>query len=207
MTVTAADLDEAIGFAAATLGPLGDGDWTRPAGELDWDCRATAEHLGDVLLSYASQVVSGPADHYVRFLATADAGASPADLLEFVVAAGRLLASAVRTAGPQARAYHPSGSADPAGFAAMGCAELLMHAEDIARGQRGQETVLDAPGEVCARVVARLFPEQEPALRGAATAWDALRWCTGRIALPGRPRRGEWAWHGEPLEDSSRTRP
>ncbi|MBB4684321.1 maleylpyruvate isomerase N-terminal domain-containing protein [Amycolatopsis jiangsuensis] len=198
MTVAPGDLDEAIECVAATLAPHTGGDWTGRAGALDWSCRTTAEHLGDTLLSYAAQVVSGPADHYVRFLATAEADASAAELLEFALTGGRLLAAAVRAAGPGARAYHPSGRSDPAGFAAMGCAELLLHGEDLAQGQ---ETVLDPPREVCARVAARLFPEQEP----AADGWDSLRWCTGRIALPGRPRRDAWRWRGEPLEDHRRT--
>ncbi|MFF0148761.1 hypothetical protein ATK36_0312 [Amycolatopsis sulphurea] len=141
-------------------------------------------------------MVSSPPDHYVRFLATADAEASPAELLEFALTGGRLLAAAVRTAAPQSRAYHPTGRSDPAGFAAMGCVELLLHGDDLARGQGA---AFDPPRGICARVAARLFPDQEP----VTDAWDTLRWCTGRNALPGRPRRTEWSWRGAPLEDGS----
>ncbi|QRP43603.1 maleylpyruvate isomerase N-terminal domain-containing protein [Amycolatopsis sp. FDAARGOS 1241] len=192
MTVTAEDVGHALAAVETALSPTVDADWTRHAGELDWDCRQTAEHLGDTLLSYAAQLVARPEDHYVRFLAKADEDASAAELLEFVRTGARLLAAAALVSPPGTRAYHPTGYADPAGFAAMGCAELLLHGEDLALGQ---ETTIDPPREVCARVVARLFPGTE----WASDPWDALRWCTGRIALPGRSRRTEWRWRGAPL--------
>ncbi|MCG3755602.1 maleylpyruvate isomerase N-terminal domain-containing protein [Amycolatopsis sp. Poz14] len=196
MTVRAEDLDDALTCVSAALEPVTGGGWTRPAGDLEWNCRYTAEHLGDTLLSYAAQVVSRPADRYVRFLAKTDADASPAELLEFALTGGRLLAAAVRSSRPDERAYHPTGRSDPAGFAAMGCVELLLHGDDIAQGLG---VAIDPPRGTCARVVARLFPEQEP----IPDAWDALRWCAGRIALPGRPRRTGWKWRGSPLEDRS----
>jgi hypothetical protein len=73
--------------------------------------------------AYAGQLAVRPAARYVRFLASADADASPAEVLEFAEAGGRILAATVRTAPRQARAYHPTGMADPEGFAAMGCVE------------------------------------------------------------------------------------
>ncbi|MFF4599641.1 hypothetical protein [Amycolatopsis sp. NPDC001319] len=191
MTVTAAELGRALESVESTLRPTVTRDWTASAGELDWDCRQTAEHVGDVLMSYAAQVVSLPQDHYVRFLAKADKGATPQELLEFALTGGRLLQAAVSASKEDARAYHPTGNADPAGFAAMGCAELLLHGEDLATGLG---TRLDPPREVCANVVARLFPGEAP----ASDPWDGLRWCAGRIALPGRSRRAEWKWRGAP---------
>ncbi|WP_245633640.1 hypothetical protein [Amycolatopsis jejuensis] len=79
----------------------------------------------------------------------------------------------------------------------MGCAELLLHGDDLAQGLGA---VLDPPRDVCTRVAARLFPEQEP----VPGAWDFLRWCAGRIELPGRPRRTGWKWRGSPPEDGAR---
>jgi len=122
MTVTADDLDAAVSAVVAALRPAADRDWSAQAGTLEWDCWHTAEHIGDCLLSYAGQLAVRPAARYVRFLASADAGASPAEVLEFAEAGGRILAATVRTAPRQARAYHPTGMADPEGFAAMGCA-------------------------------------------------------------------------------------
>jgi hypothetical protein len=106
VTVTADDLDQAISSVVSVLGPAASQDWSRPAGTLDWDCWHTAEHVGDCLLSYAAQLAARPGARYVRFLASADQDASPA---------------------------HPSGLADPEGFAAMGCVETLLHGHDIAQ--------------------------------------------------------------------------
>lgn len=191
MTVTADDVEAALAAVTVALGPTTGADWTRPAGTLEWDCRQTAEHLGDTLLSYAAQLATGPKDHYVRFLAKTDENASAAELLEFVTTGARLLAAIVRVSPEGARGYHPTGYSDATGFAAMGCAELLLHGEDLALGQ---ETTIDPPHDVCVRVVARLFPGTGP----VSDPWDALRWCTGRIALPGRSRRSQWSWRGAP---------
>jgi hypothetical protein len=85
--------------------------------------------------------------------------------------------------------------ADAEGFAAMGCVETLLHGEDIAQGLG---LTLDPPREVSTRVLARLFPDEAGELAGV-DPWDALRWATGRIDLPGRPRRESWRWRGAPL--------
>ncbi len=195
MTVTADDLDAALAALAGALEPATGRDWTARAGSLDWDCRHTAEHVGDVLLSYAAQLVARPATRYVRFLATADADATAAELLEFAVAGGAILAATVRVAPAHARAYHPTGTADPEGFAAMGCVEALVHGHDLAQGLGAD---LEAPHDVCARVLTRLFPDT-PATLGDHDPWTVLLWSAGRLDLPGHPRPTQWRWHGAPL--------
>jgi uncharacterized protein (TIGR03083 family) len=197
MTVTADDLDAAISHVAAALGPAADRDWSVQAGTLEWSCRQTAEHIGDCLMSYAGQIVVRPTGRYVRFMADVDEEASPAEVLEFAEAGGRILVATIRTASPHVRAYHPSGMADPEGFAAMGCVEALLHGQDIAQGLG---LPFEPPRDVCARVLARLFP-QATADAGAVDPWRALLWSTGRIELPGLARLREWRWHGAPLSD------
>ena len=196
MTVTADDLDAAVSAVVAALRPAADRDWSAQAGTLEWDCWHTAEHIGDCLLSYAGQLAVRPAARYVRFLASADAGASPAEVLEFAEAGGRILAATVRTAPRQARAYHPTGMADPEGFAAMGCVEALVHGHDIARGLG---VSLDPPGDLCRGVLVRLFPSAAADLAGT-DPWEALQLATARAGLPRRPQRQEWSWHGAPLD-------
>jgi hypothetical protein len=196
MTVTADDLDAAISAVGAALRPATDRDWSAQAGTLEWDCWHTAEHIGDCLLSYAGQLVIQPAARYVRFLASADKDASPAEVLEFAEAGGRILASTVSTAPAAARAYHPTGLADPEGFAAMGCVEALVHGQDIARGLG---LSLDPPRGICSGVLARLFPRADADLAGA-DPWAALQWATGRAELPGHPQLHQWRWHGAPLD-------
>jgi hypothetical protein len=197
MTVTADDLEAAISTAVSALRPATERDWTARAGALEWDCWHTAEHIGDGLLSYAAQLVVQPAARYVRFLATADKDASPAEVLEFAEAGGRILAATVRTVPSHARAYHPTGMADPEGFAAMGCIEALLHGRDIADGLH---LSLDPPRSICSRVLARMFPQAVADLVGT-DPWEALQWATGRIELPGHPRLHQWRWHGAPLDE------
>ncbi|WP_231921211.1 maleylpyruvate isomerase mycothiol-dependent enzyme family protein [Micromonospora auratinigra] len=192
--MTADDLDAAVSDVVAALRPATSLNWSVRAGDLEWDCWHTAEHLGDCLLSFAGQLVARPGDRFVRFMATADQDAAPAEMLEFVEVAGRLLAAAVRMTSSDVRAFHPAGLSDPAGFAAMGCVETLLHGEDIARGL-GRS--LDPPRDVCARILARLFPQAAHEVTGV-DPWAALRWCTGRIELPGRTRLSEWQWHAAP---------
>jgi hypothetical protein len=43
-------------------------------------------------------------------------------------------ARTVDAAGPDDRGCHSDGIADAAGFAAIGCAELLLHGTDVASG-------------------------------------------------------------------------
>jgi Mycothiol maleylpyruvate isomerase N-terminal domain len=198
MTVTADDLDTAVAAVTDMLDPATNQDWSTRAGSLEWDCWHTAEHIGDVLMSYAAQLVARPTTRYVRFLANADADATPAEVLEFAHAGGGILSAAVRAAPAHARAYHPTGMADPEGFAAMGCVEALVHGHDIAQGLSVE---LDAPRHVCARVLARLFPDAPAELAGQ-DPWTVLLWATGRLGLPGHPRLDKWRWRGAPLGDN-----
>ena len=140
MTVTADDLDSVISCVMSGLLPITDRDWSVRAGTLEWDCWHTAEHIGDCLLSYAWQLAVQPTGRYVRAVASAEKGASPAEVLEFAVTGGRVLASMVRTSRPHVRAYHPAGMTDPEGFAGMGCNEALhalLGGVELARGGRG----------------------------------------------------------------------
>ena len=127
MTVTADDLDSVISCVMSRLLPITDRDWSVPAGTLEWDCWHTAEHIGDCLLSYAWQLAVQPTGRYVRAIAIAEKDASPAEVLEFAVTGGRVLASMVRTSRAHVRAYHPAGMADPEGFAGMGCYEAVSY--------------------------------------------------------------------------------
>ena len=130
-----------------------------------------------------------------RAVATAEKDASPAEVLEFAVTGGRVLASMVRVSRPHVRAYHPAGMADPEGFAGMGCHEALLHGNDIAQGFG---LSLDPPRDVCRRVLARIFPQAPSDLVGPEP-WQALLWLGGRIDLPGRPRQPSLRPHPGPL--------
>ncbi|MEU8634393.1 hypothetical protein AB0C38_19610 [Amycolatopsis sp. NPDC048633] len=193
--VSADHLEAAIVCLADGLRPAASKDWTTVAGTGDLDGFRTAEHIGDCLLSYAAQLVSRRPSGYVPFLAALEKDATSADALEFALAGSAILAAVVRTASPEARAYHPTGNADPAGFAAMGCAEVLVHGEDVARGLG---LTLDPPRDVCARTVSRLFPHVGDV--SDLDPWTALLWAMDRVEVPGRPRQTGWRWRGAPPE-------
>ncbi|GGQ86934.1 hypothetical protein GCM10010195_48280 [Kitasatospora griseola] len=61
---TAADVEQAVRLAVATLTQALDADWRAPAGGLAWDCGETLEHTADGLLAYATQLA--PARRPVR---------------------------------------------------------------------------------------------------------------------------------------------
>ena len=136
------------------LEPMSGADWTRRAGDLDWDCRHTLQHLVYAL------------DHYSLFLATPSPENPPrarnaypdlsnGDLLVIMQRRAAVLAAVATAAAPTARGFHTMGSPDPAGYVAMACTEILVHTGDIGRGQGVDH---QPPEALCQRVVARLFP-------------------------------------------------
>ncbi|WP_251018455.1 maleylpyruvate isomerase N-terminal domain-containing protein [Streptomyces sp. ISL-11] len=180
---------EAAELGTAVLAAGGDGDWTRPAGDLDWSCHATLDHLALGLIGYAGLLTARPADRYIALFASLDPEAPLPARLEGIRIAAALLAATVRGADAGDRAWHPWGHSDGPGFAAMGVLETVVHTHDVTLGLG---LAWSPPDELCAPVVARLFPGAPGGHAPAAT----LLWCAGRAALPGHERRGEWSWDG-----------
>lgn len=186
MTVTPTDIKNATAETSRSFAGLAREAWNVPAGDLGWSCWDTGAHIADDLFSYASQVIAQPDRGYLPIEATIEAGATPDGLLTVIEMCGELLGQAVSSASPHARAYHPCGTSDPEGFAAMGVLEVLVHAHDIAQGLG---VVWEPPADLCGRVLARLFPD---APSGSPTA--VLLWCTGRSPLGHLPRQATWRW-------------
>ncbi|MGW6058201.1 hypothetical protein [Streptomyces sp. NPDC055189] len=203
--VTPDDLDRAVQLALAALREAPPEAWEGKAGTLEWDCWETVEHLSDDLFAYAAQLGprQPPMTGEVPFIweprrpggpsnaIHADRSAGPAGLLQVLEASGALLIAMVRTAPPTTRAYHGFGVSDPEGFAAMGIVETLVHTHDLAEGLG---LPWSAPADICARVLARLFPDAPH----DTAPWPTLLWATGRGDLPGHPRLTSWRWYGEP---------
>ncbi|MFF5212859.1 maleylpyruvate isomerase N-terminal domain-containing protein [Streptosporangium sp. NPDC000396] len=180
------------GAAAGCLAVLLEGagqEWSRPAGGLSWTCRETLDHLALGLTGYAGLLIARPRDRYITLFASLDPQAPIPACLEGLHIAASLLISTVRDTPAEARAWHPWGHSDAAGFAAMGMTELMVHTYDITR-TLGLPWV--PPGDLSAAVLARLFPDAPSGHDPSAT----LLWCTGRIPLPGLPRRANWQWDG-----------
>ena len=53
-----ADLMTAARVCRETLAPALDQDWSVPAGDLEWDCRRTLDHIVDTLFLYAAYLAS-----------------------------------------------------------------------------------------------------------------------------------------------------
>ena len=151
--------------------------------------------MAHALNHYAVQLASH-AQHRVLISRTnADPTHTIVDMLAIMEARAAILADVITMAPPSVRAFHSAGMADPAGFAAMACDELLIHTDDL---MRGFGRTFRPPDEVCRRVVTRLFPWAPP----DAEPWPALQWANGRAALPNRARLGpDWLWQCAPLAE------
>jgi hypothetical protein len=178
------DVDAAVAEMVRVLTPHLSRDWRKHrAGTLEWSCWTTAVHVAHDLLAYAGQVAAGPDEAYLPLDLVVQDDAEPRDVLAVVTACGRLLSHAVTAAAPTARGWH-WGPTDPGGFAALGVNETLMHTWDITQGLG-----IDwrPPAELCAAVLARLFPHAP-----AGNPVEVLLWSTGRTELPGHARVTSW---------------
>jgi hypothetical protein len=185
-----ADLQAAASASVGALAGYTDLDWKQvPAAELEWSCWQTGLHMVDCLYFYAMQVVYGDPGSYLCTELALDDSASPTRLLDALTAHAELLRRIARSADPDVRAHHNYGVSDPAGFAAMGVLETLIHTYDVVRGLNPGDQ-WRPPAELAAPALARLFPDAP----GGDPA-DVLLYCCGRAALGALPRRtGEWQW-------------
>ncbi|NUR87802.1 MAG: hypothetical protein HOY71_27275 [Nonomuraea sp.] len=188
-----------------TLGGVPADRWQAPAGELEWTCWETMEHLADDLISYALRFGLAEPLRAPRIpiritqdreagpdnIVFADAAAGPEGLLTAVEACGGVLATVVDATAPATLAPHVYGASDPSGFAAMGVVETLIHTYDVTSGLG---LPFEPPAELCALSLARLFRDV-PAIEAP---WPDLLWAAGRIELRGRARRTDWRWYGAP---------
>ncbi len=150
-------------------------------------------HTAEGCIWYGIDLAAGgadlqPVEHRVK------TDEAVADVIETLRTYAAVLAAVVDTSPPTARGFHPMGMADPSGFAAMACDEMLIHTDDAARGLG---SVFDPAPNLVEPVLHRLFPW----VTGDADPWSQLRWANGRIALPDQPRLSGWAWHCAPLSE------
>ncbi|GAA3677137.1 hypothetical protein GCM10022224_046650 [Nonomuraea antimicrobica] len=180
---------EAADETTAILEKGANQDWTRNAAGLEWTCRATLDHIALGVVGYAGLLIARPPGRYITLFASLDPQADIPECLEGIGIAANILASAVREADGDVRAWHPWGHSDGPGFASMGVVELLVHGMDISRALG-----LDwrPPEHLCAPALRRLFPEAPD----GEDAAEILLWCTGRAELPGHARRQRWQWNG-----------
>jgi hypothetical protein len=193
------DLASTITYVTKVLSDGVEDDWSVAAGSLEWSCVFTVEHAGQALLHWSTQLAVQADTRYVRWRSQVQNGAPPAGMIDFLEAAGRILALVARAAPAGTRAFHPWGIADPDGFAGMGCIETLLHGKDIADGLT---LPYEPPPQVCERVLARMFAHRTDELSKVQTdPWTALQWATGRAELPDLPALDTWKWRATPLDE------
>ncbi|MBB5805368.1 hypothetical protein F4560_005136 [Saccharothrix ecbatanensis] len=185
------DVTEVAELCGAFLEGAVDRDWTAVVPGMDWTVAKTIAHACDCLLWYATDITAGSVE-LSTWEAAVRPDSSPAELVRTLRAFASVLAAVVEATPEDALGWHPWGLADPAGFAGMGCDEMLVHTHDAARGL-GLEFAM--PPEFARKVLTRMFPE-------APTDRDPVRtllWANGRIPLDDLPKRTGWRWHCAPL--------
>lgn len=199
MGTTAEDFRAITDDLAGRFAQLPDGSWDKPALELEWDCRETAAHMMDDFAFYALQL-SGrkpPQKDYVvlldpppwrpggpEILFWPDPATGTEGIVSCFDAAAGLLYAVSATAPAGHRGYHPAGTSDASGFAAMGIAEAVLHGFDILAAQgidyRPDEAVID-------RMLDRIFPTVER----TGDPWQDLLAASGRTP---ETRGRKWRW-------------
>lgn len=191
------DLPETAALCRETLLPWVERDWSVTAGDLEWTCRRTLDHIVDVQL-YLGGNAALRSRSRVAPPRNGDPNATIPALLDAVVTGATMLERICAGMGSDDRGHHPAGLADAEGFRAQSCAEILQHTYDIANGL-GER--FRAPEALADRIVARLFP-WTPGAEAHPDRWEALLWSCGRIALPDRERLDAIWWiQAAPLEE------
>ncbi len=116
--------------------------------------RKVVAHVAEVLLWYATDLAAGESPLSTMRLTVRD-DATPADLIHTVETFAGVLAAVVDATPPGVRGFHDWGRPDAAGFAAIGCVELLAHTWDAAGGLG---VAFVPPAELVRPVVRRVFP-------------------------------------------------
>jgi hypothetical protein len=181
--------DRCVGFLTSHL----DADWSAPIPDLDMSVIEVVGHIAETCLWYAIDL-SAAGNDLQAVEQRVKTNGTPADVVDTLRAYADVVAAVIDSAPTTARGFHPMGSADPSGFAAMACDEMLIHTDDAARGL-GVE--FEPASDLVEPVLRRLFPW----VTDITDPWAQLRWANGRIALAEQARLEGWAWHCAPLAD------
>lgn len=186
---------EAGAESAGFLGSVADAEWSVPVPDLDMNVSEVVCHAAEGCLWYAIDLAAAGKDlttieHHVK------PDSVPGDLVDTLLAYATVIARTVDLAPPDVLGFHPFGQADPSGFAAMACDELLIHTDDVGRALG---TPFVPSTSLAEAVLRRLFPWVD----GPEDPWQLLLWANGRIALGDRPRLEGWRWHCAPLDQWS----
>jgi hypothetical protein len=192
--VTGDDVRAASELCRQLLEPALSADWSAPVPDLDFTVSGVIGHASQAALWYPVDMWSGTENASFEVKIVEDTGNRR--LLASLFGASQVMAAAVDAAPPSLRGFHPFGSPDPSGFAAMTCDELLVHGRDAARGL-GREFGGDAG--LASSILARLFPWHS--IGEGEDPWQVLLWANGRVSLADREDQKRWRWHCAPLAE------
>jgi hypothetical protein len=132
-----------------------DRDWSVRAGTMDWSCTKTADHAYDATLAVGFFLASRRRDRYPDWGGVMSVGDPPwpAQLIEAIEVAGRLVAGVIATTPEDVRAIiwrRPEPTvAPPSEFAARAALEAVLHGHDVAAGLG---VPFEPPEGLCARL-------------------------------------------------------
>jgi hypothetical protein len=139
--MTGDDVRSAAQVCVAALTPRLNEDWSAPVPGLDFTVSSVLAHASLGPLWYALDAWAGETDS-ARFTLGVAPDASPEALIAGLQQAAAVCAASLDAAPPDLRGFHPAGSPDRSGFAAMACAELLIHTDDALRGLNARDSHL-----------------------------------------------------------------
>jgi hypothetical protein len=182
--VSPEQLREAVAAAVDALRAVEDGDWSEPAGSLEWSCHQTVDHIVDCVFSYALQAAArapGPFLPFTELHALPEA--RPSDLVTGVAAVGEMLAA---VAGHMADATASDGLMDLSGgdWCARGAYEIVLHTHDVLVGQ-GSVFEFDASLAEAITASRTLWMFDRARAGDVADPWQALLLGSGRARAEG----------------------
>jgi hypothetical protein len=184
-----ADLEALTEVVADAWTAGADRDWSVQAGTVEWSCTRTADHAVDCVFAPAFFLASRRTDGYPDAGEDYSVGpnATPAQLVEALRIASRVLAAVVADTDPSVRAVifrRPTVvTAPPPDFLPRGALELILHAHDVCKGLG---VPFEPPAAVCEHLIEHTADWPHAALgwdtpsAGTTDPWGELLRATGR---------------------------
>lgn len=182
--MTPHELRNVVDASVDALTTAESGDWSKPAGSLEWTCRDTADHLVDCVFSYAFQLAARAQSGFLPFGELhALPGAEPRDLVKAIAAVGSMLAAVALETAEGVTASDGVMALDAADWCARGAYEIALHSYDVLAGQC-TPFELDASLSRAITASPALWMFDRSMAAGAADPWSALLRGSGRRHAP-----------------------
>lgn len=160
--------------SVAAMRVAADSDWSVRAGTLVWTCWQTANHLVDVVYSYAFEVAARPASGGLPFKELEAARtATPTNLTDGLEGMGRIMSAVLRQTPPDVEVAWYGELRDLRTWAAATANEVLLHVHDVTSGVGVR---FAPPDDIARDVLAYAHPDTDP----GDDPWATLVRASGR---------------------------